>query len=282
MKINRYIFTIGASLTLMFGLQSCFQDLDQDPSFNYPEQPAPPAYNALKVFLPFDENTNDQSVYEESTKATNITLAEGIQGKAYQGASNGYLLITSRGAGYPGDINPMDSIANLGSFTLSYWMNAEKVDGATGIFSISNTKSFWGNLDIFLEGNGSDTEAFFKIYMQNATTGTDTWVTRKVENVFKKWSHLVFQYNGETSIFSIYLDGEKIFEENKNNFGPLKFKDVGSIVLGTLQFQTVPSLTSGAEAQDWAKSYVGKLDQVRFYNKVLSQSEITQLFSDKQ
>ena len=63
--------------------------------------------------------------------------------------------------------------------------------------------------------------------------------------------------------------------------GKLKFSDVGKLVIGTLQFQTVPSLTEGATAQDWGAHYLGALDQFHFYNKALKRSEIRNLYVTK-
>ena len=49
------------------------------------------------------------------------------------------------------------------------------------------------------------------------------------------------------------------------------------MVFGTVHFQTTPSLTSSSTRQDWASYLTGQLDEVRIYNKALSDAEISSL-----
>jgi hypothetical protein len=50
------------------------------------------------------------------------------------------------------------------------------------------------------------------------------------------------------------------------------------MVIGTWQFQTVPSLTSATTAQPWAGSFNGSLDEFRIYNKPLKAADVSALF----
>ncbi|MDO4781932.1 MAG: hypothetical protein Q4A09_01790 [Capnocytophaga felis] len=139
-KLIYYIVFIIALTT-----QSCFQDLEQNPDFNYPQQPPPPAYNPQKLVLSFEDGVKDGSNYKIQTETFGkVTFADGKKGKAYQGAEDAYILITPNPATYPSDISVRDTIANLGSFTVAFWMKTKQPEAATGIFSISNTKKFWG------------------------------------------------------------------------------------------------------------------------------------------
>ena len=252
------------------------------PPLNVIPDPPPPPYNPLKTFWSFENNTTDSGEDTLSAAATNITYVDGINGKAMQGSSNGYLLIE----------NPGDTIKNLGSFTISYWMNftGPVTGGARGIFSISNEKQFWGNFDIFLENFGDDsTTAYLKMHMYNSNFDADDskseeWTEMKLPNVLGKWSHIAITYDSSTSALTVYSDGASAFTKviKEGTYGPIAFANVKGMVVGTFQFQTSPSQTTSAEAQDWAKNYEGALDQFRIYNKVLTAGEVMQLYTSKE
>ena len=260
-------------------LQSCFQDMNH-PDFDYPDSSAPKVYSPMKINLPFDDDIRDKGNYGFLVRNDgNSSFTEGVNGKAYQGAAKAYVLATT-----PAYLK--DTIPDLGSFTVAFWMKSKKNTSAEGLFSLSNTVAFWGNLDIMLENNNSDsdTEAFFKIHLLNEVSGTtsEQWVTAKVANVFgTNWVHMAFCYDEKTSTASIYKDGQKVHTQVLANYGKLKFKNAGAIVIGGFQFSTNPSLTTGATDQEWASTYKGQMDQFHFYNKAISETEIQRLVSEK-
>jgi hypothetical protein len=49
------------------------------------------------------------------------------------------------------------------------------------------------------------------------------------------------------------------------------------MIFGTVQFQTVPSQTSATGSQPWASYLTGQLDEVRIYNKALTDAEVNAL-----
>ncbi|MDO5607869.1 MAG: LamG domain-containing protein [Capnocytophaga sp.] len=278
-RISRLTVCTMAVGTL-FGLQSCFQDLDNDPAFDYPEQPAPAEYSPRKLALTFEEEAKDQSNYKIQTQAVgNPTYVAGKVGKAYQGSETAYILASPNPAAYPGDISVRDTIANLGSFTIAFWMNTPQATKATGVFSISNTKTFWGNLDIFMESNAASADqAFMKMHLYNGTN--ERWVEARVEQAIGQWLHMAFRYDQTAETMTIFKNGTEVYTSVLTGFGAIKFNNMGEIAIGALQFQTSPSLTESASAQDWASNFTGMLDQFYFYNKALSDTEITALAAE--
>ncbi|GLL53252.1 hypothetical protein KUBF_09140 [Bacteroides finegoldii] len=134
--MKKYIYSSIALFLLGFMVQSCFQDMDH-PGFDYPEELPEKPYNPMKLGLAFEDNLEDNSIYNFGITADGTPhFAEGINGKAYQGATDTYMVVETPEA-------MKDSIENLGSFTVSFWMKATKCNKATGIFGISNTKQFW-------------------------------------------------------------------------------------------------------------------------------------------
>lgn len=263
-------------------LQSCFQDMNR-PDFDYPASTGEVPTTPLKMYLPFDDDDiRDKGEYGfiVADNGNAKFVLEGVNGSAYQGASNAYALART-----PSSL--ADVIPNIGSCTVSFWMKSVKNTSAYGLFSIPNTKTFWGNFDIYLENHSSETEAFFKIHLYNCTDVKDNdekWVEAKVPDVFgSEWVHMAFVYDETTSTFTVYRNGEAAVTKELPGYGPLKFKDAGeSLAIGAFQFSTTPSLTEGATAQSWSSNYPGQLDQFRLYDKALTVEEIQQLYNNKE
>lgn len=277
--MKKYLYTCFAACLSAITLQSCFQDMDR-PAFDYPESGAAKEYSPVKMFLPFDDNVRDKGNYTFlMTDYGEVTFTEGVAGKAYQGTKDSYVL--ARTPGYLGDTVP-----NLGSCTVAFWMKAVKNTTAQGLFSIPNEVKFWGNFDIFLENHNSETQAFFKMHIFNQTSkeNDERWVEAKIDDVFgDQWVHMAFVYDGAASAVTIYRNGEAVFTKELPGCGKLKFSDVGpALAIGAFQFSTKPSLTTGAGAQTWAANFPGRLDQFRFYDTVVPASEIRRLYSEKE
>lgn len=278
--MKKYILLVASCLAAIC-LQSCFQDMDH-PAFDYPESTGVMPDTPLKMYLPFDEeDIRDKGEYGflVADNGNAKFIAEGVSGTAYQGASDSYIL-----AKMPSLLK--DDLPNIGSCTVAFWMKTVKNTTAQGLFSIPNAVKFWGNFDIFLENNNSETQAFFKMHILNQTSKADDerWVEAKIDDVFgNQWVHLAFVYDGKSSAVTIYRNGESAFTKELAGCGELKFNDVAaSFAIGAFQFSTKPSLTTGAGAQTWASNFPGQLDQFRLYDKALSASEIQELYSAKE
>jgi len=259
--------------------------------------PDPPAYNELKSFWSFENNVTDGGENALTPTPVNISYEAGINGQAAKIGSDGYILLPAVGdtVVYPNEFKgiPADTLKNLGSFTFAFWMNGvgPVKDGAQGVFSISNSAEFWGNLDLFLENQDNGNEAFFKIHMFNANAPSgngEQWNEVKVANVYNKWTHVAIVYNAASSTLSVYVDGaptgiadKKLTFSDGSDYGKVKFANFNGMVLGTHQFQTTPSLTNHGP-EGWAKSFNGALDQFRIYNRALSASEVTGLYTSKE
>jgi len=296
MKLYRVLLFSIASL-LIFGVAftSC-QKMERPELKELVLDPPPPPYNELKSFWSFENNTTDEGENKLTGTANNLTYVAGISGQAIKVGAGGYLLLKAAGdtVKYPNEFFgiPSDTLAQLGSFTISFWMNGVgPVDGgAQGLFSISNKNEFWGNLDLFLENdnNAADqSEAFLKVHMFNAGVASgngEQWNEIKIPAALNKWTYIAVTYNAISSQLSIYANGQPTAINNKvldgGNYGPLKFKNVNGMVLGTYQFQTSPSLTNHGP-ESWARSFNGSLDQFRLYNRALSPAEISDLFTTK-
>jgi hypothetical protein len=255
--------------------------------------PPPPAYTDLKSFWAFENNVTDQGENKLSATATNVTYVPGVTGQAAKIGPGGYILLKADKdtVTYPNGFKgiPGDTLKNLGSFTLAFWMNGvgPVKDGAQGLFSISNKNEFWGNLDLFLENLDNGSEAFLKVHMFNAgvvSGNGEEWNEVKIPNALNKWTHIAITYDATGSKFTIYADGQPTAIKDKvlggGNYGAVKYNNFNGMVLGTYQFQTTPTLTNHGP-EGWAKSFNGALDQFRLYDRSLSAAEITDLYTTK-
>ena len=254
--------------------------------------------------MAFEDNvTIDGGENELEGTASNTSYVAGITGKALKIGAGGYFVSDLAGTNtHPnGFVSvPLDTISNLGSFTVAFWMNGAGAtgggpitDGAQGIFAISSSDQFWGNIEIFLENYNDpmDPDAvWLKIHMFNATIsgGGEEWTAddnTKLNGVLNKWTHITLTYDASTSMLSLYKDGVPTAINNKvlggGNYGEIKFNNVSGMVIGSFAFQTDPSLTNHGP-EPWAKSFNGALDQFHIYNKALSASEVNDLFTSKQ
>lgn len=278
----KFIKTRGSFAILMFAFVIAFsacQKLERPQLKELILDPPPPPYSILKDYWAFDGNSRDTGQYRSVTVEKNITYVPGVAGQAAQIGDGGYLAVKT----------VADSLKTPGSLTVAFWMNGvgPVQGGAQGLFAIANSEEFWGNVEFFLENLNNGSEAFLKVHMFNsgAPDGKgEQWNEVKIANGLNKWTHIAVTYDASNSQLTIYADGQPTAIANKvldgGNYGPLKFKNVSGVVLGSFAFQTDPSFTNHGP-EGWAKSFNGPLDQFRIYNVALSAAEVNNLFTNK-
>jgi hypothetical protein len=278
------------SFALAVSIAGC-QKMDRPELGAYPEDPPPPPYDPLKTFLTFEGTATDGGESQITPTENNVTYVTGVDGQAVQFGDGGYILYSALDDVREFDNGfkayPKDTLSNLGSFTLAFWMNGvgPVINGAQGLFSISNKNEFWGSLDLFLENNDNGNEAFLKVHMFNSNVASgngEEWNEVKIPGALGKWTHIAVTYDAKTSTLNVYSDGTAVIPDKVlggGSYGNVKFKDFNGMVVGTYQFQTNPTLTNHGP-EGWAKSFNGAMDNLRLYNQALSASEIQALVTN--
>lgn len=252
---------------LSVGLSSCQKKYD-------PSSFAPPiniggytsasevAKESLIAHWGFDGNLID-SVSKTAGVNTSTTFGAGVKGQSVQGAKDAYVIV-----------DPSAAVKSMHSFTVMTWVNSpQNTDGIVGLLDLANTKEFWGNLTVFFENGSTATSGNLKIHVRNGTK--EAWLGNyAITNPWNKWMHVAISYDAASSTFIVYVNGSRIATQKVDGFGVINFTDLGKMVLGTVQFQTTPSLTTGTTKQDWASFLTGRLDEVRIYDKALTIDEI--------
>jgi hypothetical protein len=264
-KLNIYII---AAVFISMGLSSCRKAFD-------PKSYAPPlsvgGYTSVKeiskenliAYYAFDNSLVD-SVSGSAGTATGTTFGNGFEKQALQGALNSYVLAT-----------PSAAVASIKSFTVTEWYNSPPPStGIIGIFTLSKSNAFWGNIEVFFENGSTNDNGKIRVHIANGETD-NTLAVDNVINLFNKWVNLAVSYDGATSIATLYINGSKVSSGKVGSLtGNLTFNNVGKLAFGCVQFQTNPSLTSATDSQPWARYLTGQLDEVRIYNKALSDAEV--------
>jgi hypothetical protein len=193
------------------------------------------------------------------------TFINGFKGEAFKGALNSYVT-----ADVPTEMLSMTS------FTVSLWVNTPPPStGIIGLFSLSRTDGFWGNIEMFFENGSSNTDGKFRTHIFNGTNDKE-FASNGIQNLFDKWVHIAVTYDGATSTYKLYANGSVVTTLDGAGFGNLVVTNPGKLVFGTAQFMTNPSIGC-CGPQGWASYLTGTMDEVRIYNKALTDVEVNAL-----
>lgn len=246
--------------------------------------PYTPTYPGEIIYFPFDGDYADLITLQASTPAGTQSFVDGLKaGKAVRldASSEGYILF------------PSDTLAEQEEFSLSFWVNPDFVDsntdggidGILGLVNMSHTSNFWGNIDMFIE-NGSNPTIGAELKVHVVSDGSsESWITgagfQGLMTFFNQWSHHVLTYDNTAHQFKYYINGTLVKTAAAAwGTNDLNFTGSGKIVLGAVQFMTTPSQTTGSGKQPWASYFTGELDEVRIFNRALSQSDVTTIYND--
>lgn len=257
-------------LTVVVVLSSCYKKFDPKsyaPAFTISgfTQVSEIAPSNLVGYWAFDGTLID-SVSGSASTNVGTSFAGGFKGQAMKGALNSYVLAT-----------PSANFNTMTSFTVSCWVNTPPPStGIIDIFSFGKTDGFWGNIDLFFENGGSNSNGRFRTHIFNGTDDKE-FPTEGGSNFFDTWTSVTVTYDGASSHYILYINGSKVTDITATGFGPLKVTNPGKLILGSPQFNTTPSETTGSGSQSWASFLTGSLDEVRVYNKALNPTEVNAL-----
>jgi hypothetical protein len=273
MKAKNLIILSGLVCLIALSISCTKANLDDD----FPPGDVPPVaggYTAadqvaaanLVTKMSFEGNLSD-SISKTNATAYGTTFSKGIKGQGLSVGLNHYALFT-----------PTAAIKSLQSMTISFWVNTPQ--NTTGIqtpISFVHPTEFWGNLDMFFDGQ-TPSSSIFKMHLWGSGGTKEAWLASwSISNPWSSWQHITLSYNMETSTFSFYVNGSLVGTSVQSGFGSPNFANLSNIVIGTVQFMTTPSLTSGATSQSWASYVLGSIDELRIYNKGLTAIEASAL-----
>ncbi len=278
-KLNFFgFYAVIALLITGMVLTSCEKE-EPDP-YEGKTNPSTIAAANLVAYFPFESET---ASIEKGTgimynkKAGAASFAVGRRGNAYKGStSQAYLEY---------DVASTNLFKNLTEFTMGAWVKTPPADGAAIIFRLNGGDGFMGNLVFMLEGGSNADSLDIKGYLFNSASEWKGQDIRKAHRSFlsDRWVHVAYSYNKTTSTMTLYANGLPVATSVRYS-GP----EVGGVQppLGALTFGTdMSKILIGAWAQQvagsgdgWMKYFPGMIDELRIYDKALTDIEIKALY----
>lgn len=248
------------------------------------------AESNLVAYLPFDSETEAVKVGTGITfgSATgSATFGAGARGKAYvnSGASK------SAKAFMTFNLAAANPFKSMTGFTISCWIKCpgwkEGEACAADFFYLNGGDDLMGNLNVMIEG-GSDADSLdMKAYLFNSSTewkGQDVRIKNK-GFLADKWFLFGYSYDPATSAMRLWANGRMVCESiryagpevggNQPLLGNLALKpDMTKLYIGAWK-----KMVETPDAADgWMGYYPGALDELRIYNKALSEAEMQALY----
>ncbi|KAF2327288.1 LamG domain-containing protein [Flavobacterium daemonense] len=234
----------------------------------------------------FDGNISDSKGGITGGTGTDVSYDTGIKGSAYKGSPTTFIAYN----------NVASSIVGVKNITVSMWIKTDPhTGGAQSLFMLPKKTDFWGNIFTLIEANGPE-KMFLKNHIQRDVTPSIPFAGQFIEhgganalpNMFGAWKHLVWTYNGTSSTYSLYIDGKKVtLPESISKryasdpatgggpFGELANSEVSKFIIGGYQ----QHLGAPWGAPDsWMLHYTGLMDELRIYDSVLAENEVTALY----
>jgi len=261
------------------------------------------AYSNLISYFTFNGNVND-TIGNQTGTGVGVTYIAGVRGQAYQGATGAYATVPASSA-----------FASLASYSVSLWYNlpqAAKPQPATkaaGIFFVSgDTTGSHGN-EIIVETDVPSTTQYAADSVpihhgfDNVGGAGGTWqnfTMNSFDTATSTWVHIVMTYDGPSSAYTYYENGQPVAVSSAygvststillNGPGPLG----GSTGLqGNLNFTEdnpttlfigtwPPGLYGVSPTLGSAGCFLGAIDELRVFNRALTQQEVVGLFLNGQ
>jgi hypothetical protein len=247
----------------------------------------------LKANWTLNGNGNERISGTAPTSSVGVSYVTGVRGQAAS-FSNGYIYYASAVGG---------ALANNQPFSVSAWVKAANTQIPSGTppannhpwqyFQMARPTQLFGNINLLIEagqyGVSSDTMVFKSIYSDAGglqdninnygTAGTDFMVVKKAGT--NQWVHVVTTYNpaggtGNQSIFRIYADSILISNVNFENRGANSFVYTPHEIIIGGWYNNIPG--KQVTADTWTTPFTGVIDDIRVWNKLLTQAEISALY----
>ena len=190
---------------------------------------------------------------------------------------------------------PKDFLSKMSSFTFTAWVNSPSQRGGIITFD-GGTDANWGGWDMFYDG-GDDQGTTFKGYMfSTKTTWGGFFPTFKSEAIVaNQWIQVGFSYDENSSYANLWINGilvgavdkeaGKVLGTNLCWAGPAddqgNQEKVGKVVQPDVTCMYIGAFASretGKSDEGWLSYFAGKIDEVRIFNKALSEEEMLALY----
>ncbi len=276
-KFFNFLMITVLTGSVLFTVSSCKDDEPELPKIDGYNNANEVAASNLVAYWPLDGNGNEDKSKAAPTETKNATYVTGIKGKAVSFAE-GYLAYDA--------IAALNSLPNM---TVSLWANFDNNGNhPSSLFTMTRAGEWAGNINLESETGwrkaGSDTLLLKGLVVTNVAGNPSFQDSRNeptkggVQAVsgINKWNNIVMTWDGATSNFKIYCNGVKVSNpewEQRGTTGPLNFYTPTKPLIGAWN-TNLPGGTPDA----WQVPMTGSVDEIRVFNKALSDAEIGALY----
>jgi len=276
------LFSTFAAVALISG--AFFTSCDKETTDPYAGKtdPSTIASSSLVAYFPLESasasiSKGDGVTYSKKAGAASFVL--GRRGNGYKGSTiQSYLEY---------NLATTNLFKSMTEYTYAVWIKCPApVGGAASVFSLNGGDANMGNLNFIVESQSNADSLALKPYLYNSTTnwkGQDFWQFNRAF-LSDRWVHIVSSYNKTTSTMAIYANGILVksgvrYADGEMNgsqplLGALTFgTDMSKFIIGTW-----PKQAAGTATDTWMLSYPGIMDELRLYNKALTNTEVKALY----
>jgi hypothetical protein len=290
MKNTMKYFLSAAFMASMLVIGSCDDDDALPPIDGYNSSDEVASTNLLAHWTFDDTNAERLSGTAPSNTYGTVGFTTGQIGSALK-LTKGVLV-------YP-PITAINSANALNNFTVSLWVNVKGNKGTadagfTSFFSLapSGVTDVWGDIHAAAETShhlpGSDSLKLKNLLNTHPVGGgnslQDNVATTNGDKgkVFKgagRWAHYVMTWNATTHQFKLYGDATSVGGyDDRGTTGVLIMAVPVKAIFGSLPSADIGFAGAGAQ-QGWNPWANASIDDVRVFNTVLTDAEITALFN---
>jgi hypothetical protein len=279
-KLN--FISVLAVVALIVGVSFSSCKTEEPDPYAGKTNPSTIAASNLVAYFPLESataavETGTGITYGKSSGAA--TFAVGRRGNAYKG---------STAAGYVEfNLAATNAFTSMSEYTYAAWIKSPKpTNGAAAAFSLNGGDANMGNLDFIIESGSNADSLALKSYLFNSATnwkGQDFYLHNKAF-LSDKWVHIVSSYNKATSTMTYYANGVLVKTQIKFADGEVAGVQpkLGALTFGTgmtkLDIGAWWKLAAGTATDAWMVYYPGMIDEIRFYNKALTDAEVKALY----
>ncbi|MCO6461356.1 MAG: hypothetical protein J5I59_08125 [Saprospiraceae bacterium] len=288
MVINNFK-TVALMALAIFAISftSCKDDEPELPKIDGYNNSNEIAATNLKAHWSFDGS--DKEDISNTTSSNTVGTVSFVTGQIGQAIS-----LTNAAVVYPA-IDAINQKDGFGDYTISMWINAKNVGKFQqyfGLFPTANT-DFWGNFSVGAEASrhaaASDTleikTNYASLKEDGNINGQDNLAVKNgdVGNYFLgagKWSNIVVRFTAATHKLEIFANGVNVggYSDRGENTTAMVMRTPCQAVLGSFATSDL-GFASAPAAPDWFAKATAQIDDIRLFNKSITDTEIKALYN---
>lgn len=255
MKFKTYLYQIIAVGILLFGSQACFQDLGQDPPFNFPEHVDLFGKHGESLYLPFEGTFNDTVTGTKPGLVGNPIFVTGKIGKAYKGVPESYLTF------------PTNLVAPKKEFSATFWYKLNTSKERAGILVISPADPKDASANVMTSGIRLFREGPRTLKLNVGNGAGDNWFDGAANAALPidEWAFVAITISETTC--TVYINGNVV---STGAFSGISWNGASLISIGS----GAPRFVGWGHLSDESL-----IDELRLFKKALTEAEVKALMN---